>query len=127
MNDRILGATAAVSGALSVILGALAAHALHDRLEEAGNLGSWETAALYHLTHSIAAVALAHAGFRKVAWTLLAGILLFSGSIYLLCLVEGVAWLGPVTPVGGVLLIAGWIALAVAWLRKPSLPDPPGA
>lgn len=118
MKDRILGATAALSGALAVVLGALAAHALHDRLEEVGNLDSWETAALYHLTHSIAAVALLHAGFRKVASTMLAGILLFSGSIYVLCLVDGLSWLGPVTPVGGLLLIAAWIALAVAWLKS---------
>ena len=90
MRRNILGATAAFSGAIAVILGALAAHALNDQLNEAGNLGSWKTAVLYHLTHSLLALVLAQAGFRKIAWTMLAGILLFSGSIYFLCLLDGV-------------------------------------
>lgn len=118
MNDRKLGATAAISAGLAVILGALAAHALHDTLEAAGNGESWRTAVLYHLTHSIAALVLAQAGLRRCAWTMLAGVLLFSGSIYVLCLVDGVPWLGPVTPVGGVVMIVAWFAAAVAWLRK---------
>ena len=49
---------------------------------------------------------------------MLAGVLLFSGSIYLLCLLEGVSFLGPVTPVGGVLMIAAWISAAVAYARQ---------
>lgn len=118
MKPRPLEATASISAGLAVILGALAAHALQDMLREAGNDGSWETAVLYHLTHSIAALVLAGAGLRKCAWTLLAGILLFSGSIYVLCLVDGVSWLGPVTPVGGLLMIIGWFAAATAWLRR---------
>ncbi|MEM1083145.1 MAG: DUF423 domain-containing protein [Verrucomicrobiota bacterium] len=118
MNDRVIGAVAAISGGLSVILGALAAHALRDTLEAAGNADSWRTAVLYHLPHSIAALVLAHAGFRRCAWTMLAGILLFSGSIYVLCLSDGASWLGPVTPVGGLVMIAAWFALAVAYLKK---------
>ncbi|MCW1886115.1 DUF423 domain-containing protein [Luteolibacter flavescens] len=118
MNDRCLGATAAFSAGLAVILGALAAHALHDKLEAAGHVESFDTAVLYHLTHSIAALFLAHAGFLKSAWTMLAGMLLFSGSIYVLCLVKGVSWLGPVTPVGGLLMIIAWFALAVGYVRK---------
>ena len=118
MNDRILGATAAVSAGLAVILGALAAHALQDTLEAAGNYDSWRTAGLYHLTHSIAALFLAQAGFRRCAWTMLAGVLLFSGSIYVLCLSEGVSWLGPVTPVGGVLMIGAWLTVAVGYVKK---------
>lgn len=122
MKNRILAATAAFSGALAVILGALAAHALHDKLVAAGHDDSWKTAVLYHLTHSIVAFFLAHAGFRKCAWTMLAGVLLFSGSIYVLCLVKGVSWLGPVTPVGGVLMIAAWLALGVSSLKSPANP-----
>ena len=115
MQKRFLEATAALSCGLAVILGALAAHALHDTLVEAGHDDSWHTAVLYHLTHSIAALVLAQAGLRKCAWTLLSGILFFSGSIYVLCLVDGMSWLGPVTPLGGVLMIIGWFAAAVAW------------
>ena len=118
MSKNILGATAAFSGAIAVILGALAAHALNDQLSEAGTLGSWKTAVLYHLTHSILVLILMQAGFRKVAWTMLAGILLFSGSIYCLCLLDGVSWLGPVTPLGGLVMIIGWVALGVAYLKK---------
>lgn len=108
MESRILGATAAMSGGVAVILGALAAHALQNRLEAAGHDDAWDTAVLYHLTHSIAALVLAHAGMRRCAWAMLAGVLLFSGSIYVLCLAEGVSWLGPVTPVGGLVMIAAW-------------------
>ena len=118
MSKNVLGATAAFSGGFAVILGALAAHALNDQLSEAGNLGSWKTAVLYHLTHSILALFLAQSGFRKIAWTMLAGILLFSGSIYCLCLLDGMSWLGPVTPLGGLLMIIGWLALGVAYLKK---------
>lgn len=114
----VLGATAAFSGGLAVILGALAAHALHDQLSDAGTLDSWKTAVLYHLTHSVVALVVAQAGFRKIGWIMLAGILLFSGSIYLLCLLDGFSWLGPVTPVGGLLMMGGWFALGWACLKK---------
>jgi uncharacterized membrane protein YgdD (TMEM256/DUF423 family) len=118
MQDRVLGSVAAMFGGLAVILGAMAAHALHDTLVAADTLDSWKTAALYHLTHAIVALFLAQQGFRKCGWTMLAGVLLFSGSIYVLCLVDGVSWLGPVTPLGGVLMIAAWFSLAAAHLRK---------
>lgn len=118
MQDRILGSAAAIFGGLAVILGAMAAHALHDTLVAADTLDSWKTAALYHLTHSIVALFLAQQGFRKCGWTMLAGVLLFSGSIYVLCLVKGTSWLGPVTPLGGVLMITAWFAVAVAYFRK---------
>lgn len=115
---NLLGATAAFSGGLAVILGALAAHALHDQLSEAGKLDSWKTAAWYHLTHSMMALVVAQAGFRRIGWTMLSGILLFSGSIYLLCLLDGVSWLGPVTPIGGLLMIGAWFALGMAFLKR---------
>ena len=124
MRDRIVGATAAFSGGLAVILGAMAAHSLRDQLVATGHYESWQTAALYHLTHSIAALFLAHTGHRKCAWTMLAGILLFSGSIYVLSLVSGIQWLGPFTPMGGVLMIAAWFAVAATHLKTPR-PGPP--
>ncbi|MCU0794808.1 MAG: DUF423 domain-containing protein [Akkermansiaceae bacterium] len=121
MKSRPLAAAAALSAALSVGLGALAAHALHDFLKKAGHVDSFDTAVLYHLTHSIAALVLAQAGLTRAGWTMLAGVLLFSGSIYLLCLLENVSFLGPVTPVGGVLIIASWIAAAVAFLKSKAV------
>ena len=120
MNDRFICALAAISGALAVIFGALGAHALKNSLEAAGNADSFDTAVLYHLTHSVAALVLAHAGLRKSAWTMLGGMLLFSGSIYLLSLDAGVAFLGPVTPFGGLILIVAWASAATAFFREPS-------
>ena len=82
-------------------------------------LSSWETAVSYHLLHAVLLAALAwSAGGRPIglpAALFTAGILLFSGSIYVLVL-GGPRWLGPVTPIGGLSLIAGWIALA--WVAR---------
>jgi uncharacterized membrane protein YgdD (TMEM256/DUF423 family) len=114
MNRWIL--VASIAGATSVILGAFGAHALETRLA-ADKLASWQTAVQYHLVHSavLAALALfaAH-GERQIqlpAWLFSLGITLFSGSIYLLVL-TGQRWLGPITPLGGLCFIAGWISLA---------------
>lgn len=109
-------------GAVGVLLGAFGAHGLRDRLP-VEMLSIWQTAVQYHLWHALAlvgvALLLAHApGSRWLAgagWAFVAGILLFSGSLYLLA-VTGVRGLGAVTPVGGLLLIAGWLSLVVgAW------------
>lgn len=106
---------AAIFGATGVVLGAFGAHALADRLEPA-RLASWHTAVQYHLLHAVALLALGLAyghGTRRVgisAWSFSIGIALFSGSIYALVL-TGSRWLGPITPIGGVCLIVGWIAL----------------
>ena len=93
---------AAILGATAVAAGAFGAHALADdpRLE------IWKTAALYHLVH---AVVLTRAP-RVASWLFTAGILLFSGSLYALVLLEQPI-LGAVTPFGGILLIAGWLAM----------------
>lgn len=106
---------AALSGALAVALGAFGAHGLRARLD-AEALASWQTAVQYHLLHSVALLALALfalRGGRGAGWPaglFAAGILLFSGSIYALAL-GGPRWLGPVTPLGGVALLGGWVAL----------------
>jgi len=106
---------ASISGTLAVVLGAFGAHGLRARVT-AEQLASWNTATQYHLLHSVALLALAlyaaQSG-REIRlpaslWTL--GMLLFCGSIYLLVLTSQ-RWLGPVTPVGGLLLIGGWLAL----------------
>jgi uncharacterized membrane protein YgdD (TMEM256/DUF423 family) len=109
-------ATAGALGALGVVLGAFGAHGLRARLD-ADALASWSTAVQYHLLHALALLALglfSTATGRPVsvpATLFTAGILLFSGSIYALVL-GGPRWLGPVTPLGGLALIAGWAALA---------------
>lgn len=106
---------AAVSGMLAVVAGAFGAHGLKARLT-ADQLASWSTASQYHLIHSVALLALglfaAYSGKSvKLPATLFsAGILLFSGSIYLLILTK-MRWLGPVTPIGGMVLIIGWLSL----------------
>jgi uncharacterized membrane protein YgdD (TMEM256/DUF423 family) len=107
--------TIAILGALAVALGALGAHALKDVLEPT-SLASYKTAVLYHLLHSIALLALTRGDYKRITAHLwLWGILLFSGSIYLLATDEllgiTLSFLGPITPVGGVLLIGGWLSL----------------
>ncbi len=115
--DRFLIIAAAFAGFLAVALGAFGAHALKNTLEAASHLETWKTAAQYHLIHSVAllAVALAGIGFRRTAFCWLAGMILFSGSLYLLS-VTGLKWLGAITPFGGLFLLAGWASLL--WPRK---------
>ena len=105
---------AAVVMFLAVALGAMAAHALEDRLAAAERLGTWDTAVLYHLIHGIALFVVAGLGAkgRGPGWCFLIGVLLFSGSLYVLSL-TGMTWLGAVTPFGGVAFLAGWCWLAV--------------
>lgn len=118
--DRSFFMLGGLSGMLSVMLGAFGAHALKDRVA-ADLLANWETAARYHATHALALLAAAWAVGRwpearaagLAAWCFLGGTLLFSGSLYLMTL-TGQRWLGAVTPLGGLLLIAGWACLA--WL-----------
>jgi uncharacterized membrane protein YgdD (TMEM256/DUF423 family) len=115
---------AAVYGALAVMAGAFGAHGLRETLTPE-KLSAWNTAALYHLLHSVVLLALglyAATTGRSVALpgTLFAaGVLLFSGSIYGLALTSQ-RWLGPVTPVGGVLMIAAWLTL-IALARQPAV------
>ncbi len=120
-------------GAAGVVLGALGAHGLHEELLRHQAAGIWQTAVLYHLVHTVALLALASQkdGARgrvaaatngaALCWT--AGILLFSGSLYALALGAPRA-LGPVTPLGG-LLLAGWVLVAIGGWRGP--PESPRA
>ena len=115
---RSLLLVAALLGAAGVALGAFGAHGLRERLD-AHALGVWETAVRYHLVHAVALLAIAlspHApALRSAGWLFVAGIVLFSGSLYALAL-GGPRVLGPVTPIGGLALIAGW-----AWLARFAL------
>ena len=117
---------AAINGALAVLCGAFAAHGLKARLS-ADMIGVFDTGARYHLMHALAMglAALAARGpaakpARLAAMFFLAGIVLFSGSLYLLAL-TGRATLGVVTPFGGLAFVAGWAALAAAALKLEPL------
>src|SRR5205085_938884 len=96
---------------LAVALGAFGAHALKATLVSHNSRDVWNTAVLYHFLHSLALVTLAyHGSNRVVCYFFVAGILLFSGSLYVLATTDA-HWLGPITPVGGLCFLAGW-----AWL-----------
>ena len=112
-------ATAAIVLALAVILGAFGAHGLANRLDDYQR-SVYEKAVFYHFLHGLGILAvsiLARTGtsnpeaLSTVNWFLLAGILLFSGSLYILA-VTGQRWLGAITPFGGVAFIIGWALLA---------------
>lgn len=120
--DRLLLATAALSGAVAVAAGAFGAHALKARLPP-DLLAVFDTGARYHLSHALAMAVAAWATARfpgsaatAAGWLFLVGTVLFSGSLYALAL-TGVRALGAITPLGGVAFIAGWVALAWAALR----------
>lgn len=120
--DRLFFALGAASGALSVAAGAFGAHALKARLAP-DLLAVFDTGARYQALHALALLAVAWACSRwpgkaanAAGWCFVAGTVLFSGSLYALAL-SGVRSLGAITPVGGVLLIAGWVALLLAAWR----------
>jgi uncharacterized membrane protein YgdD (TMEM256/DUF423 family) len=103
-------------GFLGVALGAFGAHGLRERLAP-GMLEVYKTGVLYHLLHAVALLAVALgaerlARPRAVATLFTAGVVIFSGSLYALAL-TGVGTLGAITPIGGLLLMAGWVTLAI--------------
>lgn len=115
-------ALAAFLLAAAVGLGAFGAHALKERLDSY-SLEVWEKAVFYHFIHAIGMLIVASmAKLREpradlICWLLLAGILLFSGSLYLLAL-TGTRALGAVTPLGGLAFLAAWILLGWSLLRQ---------
>lgn len=120
--ERIFMTLASLLGGLAVALGAFGAHALRDRLDER-MLANFETGVRYHFYHALALVAVVvviklwptSTLATYAGWLFLVGILIFSGSLYLMAL-TGARWLGAITPIGGVAFIAGWLCLAlVAW------------
>ncbi len=94
---------------VAVALGAFGAHALKGMLEANGLMAVWNTAVLYHFMHALALLVLAlWAGRNRGTWWLfVSGIVLFSGSLYLMA-VTNIRWLGAVTPLGGLCFLAGW-------------------
>lgn len=122
MNWSATGATAL---ALAVIIGAFGAHGLRDRLD-AYSASVYEKAVMYHFFHALGILIVSimpKAGFvseNQAAWVcglLTAGIVLFSGSLYILA-VTRIPMLGAITPFGGVSFIAGWVMLAWVLLRN---------
>ena len=115
-NRSLLVRTAALVVFLGIALGAFGAHGLEDRLEETGRADNWETATFYHLLHGLAlfVIALYSPKARGYGW-FLAGIVLFSGSLYVLAR-TGITRLGMITPFGGVSFLVGW----ALWIFAPS-------
>jgi uncharacterized membrane protein YgdD (TMEM256/DUF423 family) len=115
-------AIGALSGALSVVLGAFGAHALKDKLAPE-QLAVWTTAVHYQALHALALIAFVVVAERwkiraLAAWCFVFGTLLFSGSLYALAL-GAPRWSGAITPFGGVAFISGWLALAwSAWRAR---------
>ncbi|MCX8492742.1 MAG: DUF423 domain-containing protein [Chthoniobacterales bacterium] len=112
---------AGLTGFLGIGLGAFGAHALKGVLEIHHAREIWNTAVLYHLVHAPVLLWLAreHSVPRIPFLCFVFGILLFSGSLYLLA-VTGITWLGAVTPIGGLLLMAGWASIAWNGFRSES-------
>ena len=102
---------AAILGATGVALGAFGAHALKAMLEANDRIDTWETAVFYHLVHSLALLILSTQPSmrRSTFYCFVGGVAVFSGSLYLLCM-SGLNWLGAITPIGGICLIAGWLS-----------------
>jgi uncharacterized membrane protein YgdD (TMEM256/DUF423 family) len=121
--ERLFFAAACVAGFLGVALGAFGAHALKTQLTPEA-LATFEIGVRYQLYHALALIAAAlactrwpSAWARASGWLFIAGIAVFSGSLYVLAL-TGAKWLGAVTPIGGVALLAGWGCLGVAATRR---------
>lgn len=120
MNNRILLLLSSLSGALAVGLGAFGAHALKPLIEESA-LETWRTASFYHFIHTVVVLILSYRfqmtkQSKVTFWIFLTGMMLFSGSLYLISTsnLHGFPGnlLGPITPIGGLFLIIGWLSLS---------------
>lgn len=124
---KLLFLFSAISACFSVILGAFAAHGLKSKLS-AQMIDVFQTGVQYQMTHSLAILMLVilyrvwpNQWLIWGAMAMAVGIVLFSGSLYLLALTQ-IKWFGPITPLGGLCFIAGWICIIVAACQyKPSL------
>jgi len=118
MNAKQILQLAGISGALAVGLGAFGAHSLEALLIQNGRLDTFQTAVNYHFYHTLALLGIGvlatvkpnWKGISFAAWSMVLGILIFSGSLYVLCL-TGITWLGAITPLGGLAFILGWSSL----------------
>jgi len=126
MNAQNALRGAAIFAFLAVALGAFGAHALKEKLIELDGLETWKTGVFYQMVHALAMVILAlwanastgeWRGWRLGWWFFAVGIVLFSGSLYGLAL-GGSSWLGPITPLGGICFLCGWMTLVFSRLRN---------
>lgn len=120
---RLFLSIGAFSGALAVMLGAFGAHGLKEKLS-AEMMAIYKTGVEYHFYHTLALLAVGivamHYPSRALSasgWAFVAGIAIFSGSLYALSM-SGIRVLGAITPIGGLCFIAGWVLLAVAVMKS---------
>jgi len=112
-----------ITALLAVVIGAFGAHALKARIAPE-LMAVYRTGVEYHFYHALGLILVGLAAFhlpqstylRAAGWAMLAGVVLFSGSLYLLAL-TGLAWLGAITPLGGTAFIAAWALFALAILK----------
>lgn len=125
--DKLFAGLAAVSGFLAVGLGAFGAHGLKNRLTE-DMLAVYQTGVHYHFYHTLALLGVGlllrqvgnHALLAASGWAFIVGMLLFSGSLYVLS-ITGVRWLGAITPLGGLAFLVAWALLAWSIFTLPGV------
>ena len=126
MSNANWKAAGAILAGVAVAAGAFGAHALHHQLEQADQLGNWETAVRYQMWHALALILFAfvreqrQGGGSSIGWLFLVGTTLFSGSLYALALGVPSTYVWPLTPAGGLLILIGWVIFAVGSLRSKS-------
>ncbi len=105
-------------GAISVVIGAFGAHSLKAYLGNMGRLDTFETAVKYQFYHAFALILIGiimqkadNQNFTISGWLFIVGIVIFSVSLYILCL-TGIRWMGAITPFGGLAMIGGWLFMA---------------
>jgi uncharacterized membrane protein YgdD (TMEM256/DUF423 family) len=115
VNPRLI--TSGLLGATAVALGAFGAHALKAQLNSIPEaLGWWNTATFYLLIHAVAVGSISQSGrWSAILWSV--GAVIFSTTLYAIAL-GAPRWLGAITPIGGAMLILGWLTLVVSGLRK---------
>ena len=117
-------AMASISGFLAVAFGAFGAHALKNRLPP-DLMDVWHTAVQYHFWHTLALLGIGILLSQNMnpkwltisGWLFAVGIVIFSGSLYILCL-SGIRWLGAITPIGGTLWLAAWACLCYSAIKS---------
>jgi len=129
MKSKSVLTTGAIICCLTVVIGAFGAHALRPVLEANDRVSPFETGVLYQMFHGLALLALGLISQSNISkyisrayWCFLIGVILFSGSLYGLAIRPSLIFLGPVTPIGGLFFILGWLYVIVG-IRKPTLPS----